>query len=217
LVAIDVSDHRHFLAAGKSEYENALAMPVEIARAATTIGCCFHRYLAGPMTNPVQQLILCQDRLYAFALALLGDANAAEDVLQETNLAATERLGEAGDIADFTGWLFGVARHQVQEHRRRQARQRLRFSDDLLDVLASELAEATSDLPPRQRALRGCLDDLPQTQRDLILRRYDPGISVQWLAADLKKTTAVISQTLYRIRLSLLACIQGKLASEGVE
>lgn len=179
----------------------------------------FARRLFGArsMSNRVQELILCQDRLYAFVLGLLGDANAAEDVLQETNLAATERLEEAAGIADFSGWLFGVARHQVQEHRRRQARQRLRFSDDLVEVLADELAVATNDLPPRQRALRGCLDDLPSQQRDLILRRYDPGVSVQRLAADLNRTTAVISQTLYRIRLSLLACIQGKLAAEGVE
>ena len=169
------------------------------------------------MENPVQQLILCQDRLYAYVLALLGDAVAAEDVLQETNLAATERLGETADIADFTGWLFGVARHQVLTYRRRQARERLRFSDDLLDLLADELPAATIDLTDRQQALRGCLADLPNEQRELILRRYGPGETVQRLAAELQRTVGVVSQTLYRIRISLLQCIQGMLAAEGAE
>ena len=105
------------------------------------------------MSNPVQQLIACQDRLYAFVLALLGDPVAAEDVLQETNLAATERLEEATKIADFTAWIFGVARHQVQEHRRRQARERILFGDDLIELFAGELAAAASDLSPRQQAL----------------------------------------------------------------
>jgi RNA polymerase sigma-70 factor (ECF subfamily) len=167
------------------------------------------------MSNPVQQLILCQDRLYAYVLALLGDPIAAEDVLQETNLAATERLTEAASIGDFTAWLFGVARHQVQDYRRRQGRERLRFDDDLLDLLADELPAATSDISLRQQALRGCLADLPSEQRELILRRYGPGASVRALAAELKRTVGVVSQTLYRIRLALLSCIQGKLAAES--
>src|SRR5262245_10690507 len=123
------------------------------------------------MTNHVQQLIVCQDRLYAYVLALLGDLAAAEDVLQETNLAATQRLGEVAGIDAFTAWLFGVARHQVLTHRRRQARERLRFGDELLELLAAELPAATSELSARQLALRGCLADLPLAQRELILRR----------------------------------------------
>jgi RNA polymerase sigma-70 factor (ECF subfamily) len=169
------------------------------------------------MSNPVQQLISDQDRLYAFILALLGDPIIAEDVLQEANLAATQRLEEAAAISDFTAWLFGVARHQVQDYRRRQARERVWFNDELLDLLADELPQATNELNVRQQALRGCLADLPREQRDLILRRYAPGASVQRIAAELKRTVGVVSQTLYRIRLALLQCIQGKLAAEAPE
>jgi RNA polymerase sigma-70 factor (ECF subfamily) len=168
------------------------------------------------MDNPVQQLILCQDRLYAYILALMVDPIAAEDALQETNLAATERLGETAAINDFTAWLFGVARHQAQEHRRRQSRERLRFNDELLDLVAEEMSAATADLNLRQLALRGCLADLPDEQRRLILRRYEPGASVQRLAAEFHRTVGVISQTLYRIRLALLRCIEGKLAAENM-
>ena len=169
------------------------------------------------MANTVQQLISDQDRLYAYILALLGDPSAAEDVLQETNLAATEQLEEAVGIGDFTAWLFGVARHQVQDYRRRKARERVWFNDELIDLLADELPEATSELNARQQALRGCLADLPGDQRELILRRYGPGASVQRMAAELKRTVGVVSQTLYRIRLALLQCIQGKLAAEATE
>jgi RNA polymerase sigma-70 factor (ECF subfamily) len=164
---------------------------------------------------PVQQLIVCQDRLYAFILALLGDPAEAEDMLQETNLAAAERLQEAADIADFTAWLFGVARHQVQGFRRRRARERLRFDDGLIELLADELPAATADLSARHIFLRGCLAELPTEQRELILRRYAPEVSVQRLAAELQRTVGVVSQTLYRIRLALWHCIQGKLAAES--
>jgi RNA polymerase sigma-70 factor, ECF subfamily len=169
------------------------------------------------MSNTVQQLIRDQDRLYAYILALLGNPTTAEDVLQETNLAATERLEEASNIGDFTAWLFGVARHQVQDYRRRQARERLWFNDELLEVFANELPEATNELNVLQQALRCCLADLPNERRDLILRRYAPGATVQRMAAELKRTVGVVSQTLYRIRLTLLQCIQGKVAAEASE
>jgi RNA polymerase sigma-70 factor (ECF subfamily) len=169
------------------------------------------------MSNPVQQLIVCQDRLYAYILALLADPLAAEDVLQETNLAATERLAEAAEINDFTAWLFGVARHQVQEFRRRQARERLRFGDELLDLLTIEAPAATADLSRRQQALRVCLSELPGDQRELILRRYAPDASVQRLAEEMRRTVGVVSQTLYRIRTALWHCIQGRLAAEALE
>ena len=169
------------------------------------------------MDNAVQQLIQCQDRIYAYILALLGDSVAAEDVLQETNLAATRQLTETAAIDDFAAWLFGVARNQVHTYRRRQARERLRFGDELLDVLADEIPAATAEINVRQRALRDCLADLPSEQRELILRRYAPGETVQRLAAELKRTVGVVSQTLYRIRLVLAQCIEGKLAAEFAE
>jgi RNA polymerase sigma-70 factor (ECF subfamily) len=171
----------------------------------------------GAANKPVGQLIQCQDRLFAYVLALVGDPVAAEDVLQETNLAAAERLADAEHIADFTAWVFGVARNQVHTWRRRQGRERLRFGDELLDHMAEELPAATADLSARQQALRGCLADLPAEQRELILRRYAPGTTVQRLAAELNRTAAVVSQTLYRVRQVLAQCIQGKLAAEAAE
>ncbi len=169
------------------------------------------------MSNQVHELILCQDRLFAYLVALLGDSVTAEDILQETNLAATERLRVGNEIVDFTAWIFGVARHQVQEFRRQQGRERLRFNVELLEVLADEFPTVSTELSARHQALRSCLGDLSSNQRELILRRYGPGASVQQMAVELRRTVGVVSQTLYRIRTALLRCIQGKLAVEVSE
>ena len=165
----------------------------------------------------VQQLIQHQDRLYAYILALVGDGSVAEDLLQETNLAASRVLSEARNVDNFVAWMFGVARHQVAAYRRHQGRDRLLFDDDLLKVLSDEAADSTDDLPLREQALGGCLEHLPQEQRDLILRRYHPGASVQSLATELQRTVGSVSQTLYRIRMALMSCIEGKLTNEALE
>ena len=50
----------------------------------------------------VHQLIQHQERLYAYILALVGDGSVAEDVLQETNLAASRMLSESRDASGIT-------------------------------------------------------------------------------------------------------------------
>ena len=165
----------------------------------------------------VHQLIQHQERLYAYILALVSDGIVAEDVLQETNLAASRMLSEAREVDNFVAWMFGVARNQVAAYRRSQGRDRFVFDDDLLSVLDDEAAESTNDLPLRQEALGGCLESLPQEQRDIILRRYHPGASLRSLATELERTVGSMSQTLYRIRMTLMKCIEGKLTNEGLE
>ena len=165
----------------------------------------------------VHQLIQHQERLYAYILALVGDGSVAEDVLQETNLAASRMLSESREVDNFVAWVFGVARNQVAAYRRIQGNDRLLFNDELLSIVGEEAADATDDLPLRQQALGGCLEQLPQEQRDLVLRRYHSGASVESLATELQRTVGSISQTLYRIRMTLMSCIEGKMTNEGLE
>jgi DNA-directed RNA polymerase specialized sigma24 family protein len=63
------------------------------------------------------------------------------------------------------------------------------------------------------KALENCLRKLPRTQRKLILARYQPGASVQDLAAEFSQTPNALSIGLLRIRSNLKACIEQQLSS----
>jgi RNA polymerase sigma-70 factor (ECF subfamily) len=63
--------------------------------------------------------------------------------------------------------------------------------------------------------LRGCLEKLPEDQRNLVQRRYEPGASVQGIAEEDGKSEGAISQALYRIRAALQQCVEKQLAKEG--
>ncbi len=55
------------------------------------------------------------DRVYRYALARLGSVPDAEDVTAQTFLAALEgyqRYAQRGSVA---AWLFGIARHKIQD------------------------------------------------------------------------------------------------------
>ncbi len=162
----------------------------------------------------VALLTRSQPSLYAYILSILPDAARAEDVLQETNVTLWRKAGEFEPGTAFLAWACKVAWFKVLSTRRRLARDRHCFGDELLDYLAERQAQRAEELEPRRAALRNCIAKLPEPQRRLLRDRYRPGASVQAIARDSNRTVGVVSQTLYRIRTTLQECIQGSL-SEG--
>jgi RNA polymerase sigma-70 factor (ECF subfamily) len=157
-----------------------------------------------------------QGWLYGHILTMLPDAEAARDVLQQTNLVLWRKRGEYDPAQGFLGWAAAIARFQVLAHLRDRDRDRHAFGGALLDHLASEdVGEAGGDLPgDHGQALRHCLDQLGERDRELILQRYSPGHSVQSMAATMGKTVNAVSRALYRIRGLLSECIERALPGE---
>ncbi len=162
----------------------------------------------------VTLLTRAQPSLHAYILSLLPDPALADDVLQETNVTLWRKAGDFQPGTSFTAWACQVAWYKVLSARRRMARDRHCFGDELLDYLAERQAQRAEGLEPRRTALRDCIARLPEPQRRLLRDRYRPGASVQAIARDSGRTVGVVSQTLYRIRTALEECIRGSL-SEG--
>jgi RNA polymerase sigma-70 factor (ECF subfamily) len=162
----------------------------------------------------VQALTGVQSRLYAYICFLLGDAASARDVLQETNLALWDKALDYDPSRPFVPWAYGVAYLQVMAHRKRCSRSRLLFDEQLVGELAEQAMGREVDLDRRLEALGDCMGRLPGPRRDLIDRRYVHGDSVDQIAGRLRKAPNVVAASLYRIRKTLLECIESKLATE---
>jgi len=173
--------------------------------------------LAGnrPNTEFIRQLTDAQSRLYAYVCTLLGTSAGARDVLQETNLALWEKVDEFDPTRAFLPWALRFAHLQVLAERKKRTRDRLLFSDDLLHQLAERCEAHLLGLDRQLDALDSCMKKLPEHQRELIDQRYQQGQSVQALAESLRRTPNLIAASLYRIRKTLLDCIQTTLALEG--
>jgi RNA polymerase sigma factor (sigma-70 family) len=75
--------------------------------------------------------------LFRFFMASVGDRHQAEDPTGNAFLSAIESLPRfRGPIEALGGWLFQIARHDLYDHRRRQARSRLEPLEDNLDEAA---------------------------------------------------------------------------------
>jgi RNA polymerase sigma-70 factor, ECF subfamily len=171
----------------------------------------------GPSPAFLLQLTKHQSTLYAAVVAMLGTAEGAQDVLQETNAALLEKAAEFDPKRQFVPWAVAFARTQILSWRKRQARDRLVLDDDLFAALADRLAVESPAPNLRLDALEGCLGKLPQPSRELVEARYARGESVQSIAERLGRTVNVVSVSLFRVRQALLDCIRMTLAAEGAE
>ena len=146
--------------------------------------------------------------LYLFILSQLGNAQDAEEVLQETNLVIWSKCGQYQLGTNFGAWARQIAVYEVLKWRQRQHRDRLRFSDEFLTAVARETAQRTAELDRRQRALEQCLKKLRTEDRELINQRYQPGQSGKSIAKALGRPANSVYQSLGRIRRTLLECVQ---------
>ncbi len=62
------------------------------------------------------------DRLHAYARSIVGDADTASDVVQETFLTAQERVRQLRDPARLASWLYAIARNECLSRLRARKR-----------------------------------------------------------------------------------------------
>jgi RNA polymerase sigma-70 factor, ECF subfamily len=161
-----------------------------------------------------RRLVDVQRGLFGYILRLLPDATDASDVLQETNAVILRKEQEFRAGTDFAAWAAGIARHQVLAFRRDVRRERLVFSDQLLDQLATRTPPQSDDADAMFEAMELCRVRLTEADQWLLESRYADNVSVAEIARTTGRTPHAVSQSLYRIRLTLLQCIQLVLASQ---
>ena len=157
----------------------------------------------------------CEPRVFAFIRSLVFSRADADDVLQETALVLWEKFDQFEPGTRFDRWAFRIAHFQVMYHRQKKARERLRFSDSLVEQLADDMLADGEVLEETQDALAQCLAKLPTADHDLIRQRYRGDTTNRDLARGFGRSESSISRALNRIYMKLLLCIEGTLARDG--
>lgn len=161
-----------------------------------------------PSTEFLKLYTGSQSRLYAFILTLVGDADQASEVLQETNLVLWQKADQFELGTNFMAWALKVARYQVMAFRKKQSRDRLVFSEAATERVANAFAKRDDVLDDRQAVLQRCLEQLPPKMRELVKLRYSSGRSLQKIAQLLGKSYVAVAQGLHRARLALAQCVE---------
>ncbi len=129
----------------------------------------------------------------ALAYQLTGDTALAEDILQETFLAAHKHAHTfKGDSAPDT-WIYRIAVNAANRTRRKQARSRSILERFRQRALASNRDHRGQAPQPADPRLRHAIDQLPDDQRTAILM-----LSIREIpAATIAETLGVPTNTVY--------------------
>jgi RNA polymerase sigma-70 factor (ECF subfamily) len=155
-----------------------------------------------------------QGRLYAYILALLGNADAANDVLQETNVVLWRESRQFVPGTNFKAWSFRVAHFQCMAHRQRQLRDKVVFNDEVVAAIAMEAKELDDRYEVRAAALEHCLEQIQPRSREALRLRYAEDLAVNAMAQKMNRTPNAISQLLFRARQWLIDCVKREIGTE---
>ena len=171
---------------------------------------------SGPTPEFVQRLMASQSAMYAFIVSLLGGANDADDVLQETNMKLCRRYALYDREQPFLRWAYTFARFEVMAHRKSKQRSRLVLDDELVVRMAGELEESAEKADSRLKVLERCIERLNPRQRELISARYSRGEAVRDIAERLSRPENAMAALFYRLRKILADCVHSNIGKEGL-
>lgn len=147
--------------------------------------------------------------LLQYVRSLLPGDPSARDVAQQANATIWTKRADFELGTNFKAWAFSIARFEVLNHRKQQARDaRLVFSQELEETIGQELADAGSDLDRWHTALQACLRKMRPADRELILHRYAKTGTLAEYADRVGRSVGGLKVTLHRLRNALLDCMK---------
>ena len=153
-----------------------------------------------------------ESRLRNFVRSMVPTWDSVDEVMQEASLVMWRKFDQFDPETEFLKWSQVVCRFEALKCRRRKARDRHIFSEDLLEILASEIEEDDEELFVREKqALRVCLQKIKEPHRKLLLAAYAKGAKIKEVAEDVGKSPTSVYKLLNRVRERLHECITNQL------
>jgi len=153
--------------------------------------------------------------VHAYVFAAIQRFQDAEDVVQQVALAAARRFEEYDDTRPFVAWVLWLSKSKIIDHYRAQGRQKLVFSETLLDQTAARLVARQAAAHAGSAALEKCIEKLPPKSRKLLDLRYVEDASMEGIAQAIGSTAGSVRVMLFRIRDLLAECVKSELAEEA--
>jgi RNA polymerase sigma-70 factor, ECF subfamily len=137
--------------------------------------------------------------VFNYCLFRVGDRAAAEDLTADTfERAWRARSRYRPDRAEFTTWLFAIARHTITDWQRRRARRPL-FNLNPQQPSNMPSLEAQVEENEQQARLRHLVKILAADEQELIALKFGAGMTNRQMAHLLAKSETAIGSAVYRI------------------
>ncbi len=161
------------------------------------------------------------DSLYRFALGLAGEAQDAEDLVQETMLKAYRAWNRFRAGGNVRGWLMTILRNTFLNQRRRA--RRANVAEDVMEIEAYTVFAGAQDADPEgdffgqlvDDSVWRAIDSLPQGYRETLVLRDVEGMTYDDIAQLLGVNLGTVKSRLFRARKALQPMLRDYAAQEG--
>lgn len=171
------------------------------------------------------------DELFSWALYKTSSKETAEDLVQETFLAAFHKIDTFQGKSQPKTWLFSILNNKVIDYYRLSAKttkQTFSISEnsgyELSDGLFNETEnwkdndinpiwdqeEELLDNPEFNNVMQGCMEDLPQKWKFAVTSKYLTDKNADEICQELEITTSNYWQIVHRAKLLLKKCLEMK-------
>lgn len=182
--------------------------------------------------NPESWVDSYGDFLYRFALSRVKDPSIAEDLVQETFLAALRARENFKGRSTGRTWLIAILKHKIVDHIRKKIREP---STDKIETL-TDISDPDFDERGQWQIRPGkwtvnpgnlyeqkefldvlyrCLAELPERLAEAFVKREIDGLSTDQVCKELGITATNSWVMLYRARMSLRRCLENRWLSAG--
>jgi RNA polymerase sigma-70 factor, ECF subfamily len=152
------------------------------------------------------------DLIYKYILYRVGSLTAAEDITSQVFLAMVRNLRRfEWQGRPFLAWLYAIAQKQVAFHHRSAGRAPAQVELDAAADLVGDSAgpHATAEERERRVRLAQALDQLPESQREVVLLRYVLSLSLAETAAATDRSEGAVKQLQLRGLTTLRGLLNG--------
>lgn len=169
----------------------------------------------GPAVESFAEILRAhQGRVRAYLRRYVLEADLADDLAQETFLAAYRSLPTRNPAAPIDLWLLSIARHRALKHLRDEARRPLHAA--LAAWCAGRIESRADSADDDVSALQQCLAGLPRHSAGLISSYYADGLTSADIARRTGRKESAVRMTLLRLREALRTCVeQRRLGAEA--
>ena len=147
-------------------------------------------------------------KVYTYILLIVKDRYKAEDLMQECFMKAIDRIarGVYNEEGKFGPWISRMAHNMAIDHFRKQKRNPTVILEDGSPVFntmefTEESIESVQITNDRNVRLKELIQELPDTQREVLIMRHYSGLSFQEIA---EETGVSINTALGRMRYALI-------------
>ena len=171
------------------------------------------------------------DHLFRFAIVRLRDESLAEDLVQETLLAAIQSMDSYGGKSTERTWLVGILKHKIIDHFRKHSREVPldpaetdlsefdplferddEFKDHWNDHLSPRIWRRSPDEALQENeffgVLQNCMSKLPERVASVFTLREMNGLDTEEICEILSLTSSNFWVMMHRARMALRRCIE---------